>query len=258
MEQPLGPLRATNFKEEELIWYVSELSYYHRGITTNIKQFKILYGYKFTDDNYVVISYKNNSLEVKTALEGTDLTQKVNSIEDITRLVNGEWNAWLNDLDHDDDDRFEYQQIFTDLSERNLFLKHSNTRDENEPGYFILPQNFAKNFIDIINRNIEKLRIERERNIFVGDDECNGEEDPISLVPIPPGRGMKLKNTDPHSQQCYDVHSLKQLKLPISPLTRNPIVPLDIQRINSKTGGSSNKHRKNVIKRKTRKQKAPK
>ena len=72
---------------------------------------------------------------------------------------------------------------------------------------------------------------------FEPDDDCEGEEDPISKDPIPKGRGFRLEaeavdtNPDLKNGRCYDVESLINIQSQIGPMTRKNFTRKDKRRI---------------------------
>lgn len=68
---------------------------------------------------------------------------------------------------------------------------------------------------------------------WVQDEECVGQDDPVSLTSIPYGRGFKLEAEN----RCYDAETLAQMKrlgTPLNgPLTRIPFTANDIIRIDN-------------------------
>lgn len=112
---------------------------------------------------------------------------------------------------------------------------------------------------DGINRINAKRRERRERVQWLQDAECVGQIDPIDLLSIPQGKGFKLEAD--LGRQCYNVENLAEMKTRnmtlISPVSRQPFTPNDIQRINNyiennRRGGNKKKTYK---KRKTNKTK---
>jgi len=63
------------------------------------------------------------------------------------------------------------------------------------------------------------------------DEDCVGQEDPVSMENIPPGRGFRLEAEN----RCYDVNTLSQIKRMgtslVGPLTRIPFTENDKRRI---------------------------
>jgi hypothetical protein len=81
------------------------------------------------------------------------------------------------------------------------------------------------------------------QEVFESDIDCEGQEDPVSLDPIPKGRGFRLEA----DQKCYDANVIRQLKKNESPLTRASLTENDLQRKRSIPffqGGRSRKFRK--------------
>jgi hypothetical protein len=86
-------------------------------------------------------------------------------------------------------------------------------------GITTLPANLPDNIIIV---GMEQILV----NPFESDIDCEGEDDPVSLEPIPKGRGFLLDA----DQKCYDASTIRQLMKNESPLTRAPFTEKDLQR----------------------------
>lgn len=97
--------------------------------------------------------------------------------------------------------------------------------------------------------------IQNETEPWTQDEDCVGEEDPVSMESIPAGRGFRLEAEN----RCYDAATLANMKRTgnslIGPMTRIPFTEKDKKRINNYmnydvsqiTGGKKKKTR--IIKR---------
>jgi uncharacterized protein YjbI with pentapeptide repeats len=94
-------------------------------------------------------------------------------------------------------------------------------------------------------------------SVWSQDEDCVGQDDPVSLEPIPAGRGFKLEAEN----RCYDAATLsemKRLQRPlIGPLTRIPFTDNDKRRVDDyiRENLRGGKKRKTQKKRKTKKSK---
>ena len=112
----------------------------------------------------------------------------------------------------------------------------------------------------ILKQGPNPLSARRRSQRWIQDEACIGQDDPVSLEPIPTGRGFKLEAEN----RCYDAVTLaemKRLNRPlVGPLTRIPFTQNDKMRIddyinkNSRGGKKRTTHKK----RKTRKTKRSK
>ena len=99
--------------------------------------------------------------------------------------------------------------------------------------------------------------------VWTQDESCVGQQDPVSLEPIPDGRGLKL---DAENGYCYDVKTLSEMKRLgrplIGPRTRNQFSDNDKKRINAydreNPRGGNKKINKTNKKRKTKRSKKSK
>jgi len=103
--------------------------------------------------------------------------------------------------------------------------------------------------------------VDPTQSVWSQDEDCVGQEDPVSMEPIPTGRGFRLEAEN----RCYDALTLsemRRLNRPlVGPMTRIPFTQNDIRRINEfrtanptlrATGG---KKRKTKITRRNKKTK---
>lgn len=104
---------------------------------------------------------------------------------------------------------------------------------------------------------------------WVADESCEGQEDPVSLEPIPSGKGFKLDyDKEKGYNTCYDVTTLANMltiqklsrinRVLTSPLTRAEFSQNDLKRINNYIrsnliGGNKKKIHKNKKLNKTKK-----
>ena len=95
-------------------------------------------------------------------------------------------------------------------------------------GITTLPGNLPAN-ITIVG--IEQIIGNSLTQVFISDTDCEGQEDPVSLEPIPKGRGFRLEA----DKKCYDANVIRQLVKNnesnfVSPLTRAVFTEKDLQR----------------------------
>lgn len=91
-----------------------------------------------------------------------------------------------------------------------------------------LPANLPAN-ITIVG--MEQIVGNSSTQVFISDTDCEGQEDPVSLEPIPKGRGFRLDA----DKKCYDANVIRQLVKNnesnfVSPLTRAVFTKKDLQR----------------------------
>ena len=112
---------------------------------------------------------------------------------------------------------------------------------------------------ELINPNTNNTSLPIPSTPWIQDQDCVGQEDPVTMESIPEGKGFRLEAEN----RCYDASTLSEMKkrrVPlIGPMTRNPFTPNDLMRIdqyirdNLNTTSSGGKKRTTNKKRKTRK-----
>lgn len=108
-------------------------------------------------------------------------------------------------------------------------------------------------------------RLPRRPTPWHQDEDCVGQDDPVSLETIPMGRGFKLED----EKKCYDIETMVNMKRIhsdangnlmrplLGPLTRIPLTPKDIRRIdeyiNSRSRGGKKKQKQRKSKKTNKK-----
>lgn len=119
--------------------------------------------------------------------------------------------------------------------------------------------NMSGGYIRDLGPNPLNIRRSRPPTRWPQDEDCVGQEDPVSMADIPPGRGFRLEAEN----RCYDALTLAEMRRldrpMIGPMTRNPFTANDIRRIDEfrianpnmrVTGGKKQKTRRKLSKKK--------